>query len=129
MAQSYATVGLETAVMSASPVKLISMLYAGAITQVNLAKHFMEVGNVASRGNAISKALEIISTGLRGSVDPTQGEIAKNLLISYEIMAHNLFLANRHSDSKYLDVVLTMLNDLSTAWNVATGQSVATSDN
>lgn len=125
LAQSYATVGLETSVMSASPEKLVSLLFAGARNNVTKAKFFLESGNVAERGKCISKALDIITAGLRASVDETQGEVAKNLVLSYELMAHHLLLANRQSEVKHLDIVLTMLNDIGSAWDIATGQAVA----
>ena len=123
LAKSYATVGLETAVMSASPEKLVSMLFAGARSNVTKARYFLESGKVAERGQCISKALDIINAGLRASVDESQGEVAKSLVLSYELMAHHLLLANMQSSVEHLDIVLNMLNDLGTAWDVATGQA------
>jgi flagellar protein FliS len=122
LAQSYATVGLETSVRSASPVKLISMLFDAARSNVTKAKFHLEAGQVRERGEAISKALDIILLGLKASVDESQGEVAKNLVLSYDLMAHHLMLANAQSNVEHLNTVLVMLEDLSSAWNVATGQ-------
>jgi len=122
LAQSYATVGLETSVMSASPAKLISMLFAGARNQVTKAKFHLKAGQVRERGESISKALDIITLGLRASVDESQSEVAKSLVQCYELMVHHLVLANAQSSIEHLDTVLVMINDLSGAWDIATDQ-------
>jgi len=121
MAQSYATVGLETTVRSASPVQLISMLYREARSWVTKAKYHMENGNLRERHEAIRKAQDIITMGLRASVDESQGEVAKSLTQSYDLMTHHLILANSRSQVEHLDIVLTMLQDIHTAWDIATG--------
>ncbi|MVW77507.1 flagellar export chaperone FliS [Bordetella sp. 02P26C-1] len=122
LAHSYATVGLETSVRSASPVKLISMLFDAARSSVTKAQFHLEAGQVPERGAAISKALDIILHGLKASVDESQGEVAKSLILSYDLMAHHLLLANVQANAEHLNTVLAMLDDLSSAWNAATGQ-------
>ncbi len=55
-AHAYASVGLETGVVAASPHQLIVMLYEGAELAVRMAiKHMIE-GNVAKKCAAIIKA-------------------------------------------------------------------------
>ncbi|NUO85512.1 MAG: flagellar protein FliS, partial [Cupriavidus sp.] len=64
-ANAYAQVGVQTGAMSASPHKLIAMLYDGARAAIARARFHLEGGNIAERGNAISKAIDIIDNGLR----------------------------------------------------------------
>lgn len=72
-ANAYAKVGIETGVIAASPHKLIVMLYDGAITSITNALNFIEAGNIASKGQSISKAIAIIENGLRASLDKKVG--------------------------------------------------------
>lgn len=123
LAQSYTTVGLETSVKSASPVKLISLLFEAAQSNVKRAKYHLDAGHIEERCKAISKALDIILLGLKASVDESQGEIAKSLIHSYDLMVHHLMLANAHAKTEHLNSVLLMLDDISGAWNLATGQT------
>jgi flagellar protein FliS len=77
---AYANVGLETSVASASPHKLIVMLYDGALVAVMSALMHMKAGNIPEKGKSISHAITIIDSGLRASLDKSAGgEIAEGL--------------------------------------------------
>lgn len=122
-AKSYERVGIETEVNSASPERLISMLYAGARAAIAKAKLYMQMKDIPNRGKMISKAIEIIDEGLKSSVNESVGEIAKYLLTSYDLMIYHLLQANLKADETHLDVVDKMLSDIAEAWNIATGQA------
>lgn len=119
-ANSYAKVGLETEVMSASPQKLIDMLLSGARASIAKARIHMQSSDVPARGEAISKAIDIISAGLRAAVDESVGDVAKSLITTYDLATHHLLLANARSDMKHLDIADSMLADVQTAWREAT---------
>src|SRR6202008_3899603 len=92
---AYAKVGIETGVTSASPHKLIVMLFDGALVAVNSAIMHMKAGNIPDKGAAISKAILIIDSGLRASLDKKAGgEIAEGLDALYEYMGARLLQAN-----------------------------------
>lgn len=114
---AYAKVGLETSIISASPHKLIVMLYDGALVAVkNAAKH-MAAGQIAEKGAAISKALDIINSGLRASLDKKAGgEIATNLDLLYIYMTERLLTANLQNKVDMLEEVQTLLTDMRDAW-------------
>src|SRR5450830_1749149 len=61
---AYAKVGLETGVASASPHKLITMLYDGAIVAILNGMTQMKAGNIEEKGKALSKAIQILDNGL-----------------------------------------------------------------
>lgn len=121
---AYAHVGLETGVASASPHKLIVMLYDGALVALLNAKANIAANNIAAKGTAISKAITIIDNGLRASLDKSAGgEIAANLDALYDYMSRRLLHANLKNDVSILDEVHRLLSDLREAW-VAIGDKV-----
>jgi flagellar secretion chaperone FliS len=116
-ANAYAKVGVETGVMAANPHKLIVMLFDGAMSSLVTAQMHLKAGNIAEKGQSISKAISIIDSGLRASLDKkVGGEIALSLDSLYEYMSQQLLLANLHNDMDKLEEVQRLLNDLKGAW-------------
>lgn len=118
--QAYANIGLETQVFSASPEHLITLLFDGARAAMMKARLHMENGNIEGRGMALSKAIDIVDSGLKASVDQeVGGELATNLVASYELIIRNLLLANLNADLEKLALAERILVDLSSAWRMA----------
>ncbi len=116
-AKAYANVGVETGVSAASPHQLIVMLFEGALVAVSTGLHNMKIGNIPGKGQAISKAIMIIDSGLRASLDKKGGgEIATNLDALYEYMSNRLLLANLKNQPEVLEEVYRLLKDLKEAW-------------
>lgn len=116
-ANAYAKVGIETGVVAASPHKLIVMLFDGALASLATARHQIQSGNIAGKGHAISKAITIIDSGLRASLDKNVGgEIAQNLDALYEYMSGQLLKANLGNDPALIEEVQRLLKDLKGAW-------------
>ncbi|WP_324780798.1 flagellar export chaperone FliS [Thiobacillus sedimenti] len=116
-AHAYANVGLETGVASASPHRLIVMLYEGAELSVRLAIQHIEQGDLAKKSAAISKASAIILEGLRAALDRKQGgEIAEQLDALYDYMLKRLALAHLNNQTAPLEEVLGLLRELRDAW-------------
>jgi flagellar secretion chaperone FliS len=121
-ANVYAKVGLETGVSSASPHSLIVMLFDGALIAVATALQNMKAGNIAAKGQAISKAITIIDSGLRASLNKeVGGDIAKNLDALYEYMSNRLLLANLKNQPEMLEEVLGLIRELKSAWEAIGG--------
>src|SRR3954464_1266400 len=94
-AKAYAKVGIETGVVAASPHKLIVMLFDGALVALATAQQHIKDGNVAGKGQSISKAIMIINAGLRASLDHNVGgDIAASLDALYDYMSSRLLTAN-----------------------------------
>lgn len=116
-ANAYANVGMETGVSTATPHKLIVMLFDGALIAVTTAMMHMKAKNIAAKGQAISKAILIIDSGLRASLDKkVGGPIAVNLDALYEYMSNRLLIANLKNQPEILEEVHALLNDLKGAW-------------
>lgn len=117
-ASAYAKIGVETGVLAASPHKLIVMLFDGALAALALCLQHMKAGNIADKGQAISKAISIIDGGLRASLDKKAGgDIALSLDSLYEYMSHRLLLANLKNQPEIVEEVQHLLQDLKSAWD------------
>lgn len=118
---SYNTVGLQTKVFSASPEELITLLFDGARAAVIKAKLHLENGQIAQRGESISKAIDIVDTGLKASVSKEKGgQVAEQLITTYDLIVYHLMQANLKSEVKHLDTAEQMLTTLSDTWKEAT---------
>ncbi|MEA3113482.1 MAG: flagellar secretion chaperone FliS, partial [Caballeronia sp.] len=72
-ANAYARVGVQTGVMGASPHRLVGMLYQGARQAIAQARMNLQQGNIPARGEAITKAISIIESGLQQSLNKDVG--------------------------------------------------------
>ena len=115
--QAYKQVNLETSVSQASPHQLIVLLFDGALNAIRLADLYIEKGNIAGKGKAISKAINIIDNGLKSCLNLEQGgEIAENLDQLYYYISQQLVLANLHNDREKLQTCFDLLDNIAQAW-------------
>lgn len=115
---AYARIGVETGVAAASPHKLISMLFDGAIVAISNAVRHTGAGEIAPKGQSISKAIAIIENGLRASLNKEAGgSIAESLDSLYQYMSTRLIEANLKSDTAIMDEVTNLLRELKQAWD------------
>ena len=92
---AYASVGLETGVLAASPHKLILMLFEGVRIALASALVHMKNGEITAKGEAISKAIIIITSGLQASLQvKAGGELGERLNALYDYMSCRLLEAN-----------------------------------
>lgn len=116
-AQTYANVGIETGVAAADPHRLILMLFDGALLAIAKARNAMQHGQIAEKGQAISRAIDIITNGLRASLHFSEEDtLAERLAALYDYMAGRLLHANLHNDQAALAEVGRLLGEIKTAW-------------
>ena len=116
-AQTYATVGIETSIASADPHQLILMLYDGALLAIATAENAMQRGSTLEKGQAISRAIDIIATGLRASLNfSAADELASRLAALYDYMVTRLLHANLKNDPAALKEVSRLLTEIKSAW-------------
>lgn len=125
--ETYAKVGVEVAVESSDPHRLILMLFDGAISAVSLARIHMNAGDIEKKGMAVSKAIDLITNGLLASLDmKAGGDLAERLGALYEYMAQRLLFANLKNNVATLDEVAELLTSLREAWaEIAPGKQQA----
>lgn len=115
--KQYQQVSLESRVAEASPHGLIQMLMHGGLERMAQARGAIERGQLAERGELISKAIGIVG-GLREALNPEQGgELAYNLDRLYGYMTERLLEANRTGDAAILDEVSGLLREVKSGWD------------
>lgn len=115
--ESYAKVGVDSAVETSDPHRLVLMLFDGAIAAIALSRIHMEAGQIPQKGAAISKAIDLVTNGLLASLDQEAGgELAGRLAALYEYMAQRLLFANLKNSIAALDEVSELLASLREAW-------------
>ncbi|MGV7960906.1 flagellar export chaperone FliS [Photorhabdus tasmaniensis] len=115
--QLYAQIDVESEIMNASPYQLIQILFNGALSALRRAIILMEQGNIAEKGAAISKAINIIDNGLKQGLDNEKGgELAHNLASLYDYMTQRLLHANLHNDEPAITEVIKLLTEISETW-------------
>lgn len=115
--QTYAQVSVESAVMSASPHQLIVMLFDGTKSALVRARILLEQNDVVGKGNALSKAIDIITNGLKLGLDMEKGgELAENLADLYDYMVRRLLHANINNDLQAIMEVEALLDNIADAW-------------
>ncbi len=116
-AAAYARIGVESDVMAASPHRLISLLFEGAIVAIRAARRHMENGQPEKKGEAVSRALDIVNNGLLAALDMERGgELSQRLAALYDYVARRLLQANLHNDAAALDEAAGILGDIGSAW-------------
>jgi flagellar protein FliS len=117
-ANAYARIGVESGILSASPHQRIVMLFDGYQTSIRVARLHLQAGNIAEKGNAITKAINIVSQGLRASLDHEQGgEIAEQLDQLYDYIIRLLLRANLNNDEAALTTAAELLENIAAAWS------------
>lgn len=115
---AYAQTGIEQNITSASPHKLITLLFEGALNAIATAKVHMQNKEIAEKGKMLTKAIAIIDEGLKVSLDlEAGGELAKNLYDLYEYMCVRLLISNLKNDIESLDEVSNLLSGIKEAWD------------
>jgi len=106
----------QDATRTASPGKLIVMLYDGCIKFMSQAREAIEAGDVNTAGNRITRAQDIVRE-LRVSLDMDQGgEIAANLASLYMFVLEQQTLSRVNQTVDGLDVAMRTMIELRDVW-------------
>lgn len=111
---------LKNQVMSASPNKLIEMLYQGAIKSVKIAEIAIENNDAKNAHKELVRAQDILME-LKNSLNTeVESDVTSNLESLYDFMNGRLVKANVNKDQALLPPVVTMLTELLDAWKQIT---------
>ena len=108
----------STQIETASPERLLIMLYDAAIASLSVARVAVASRHREEANRAFQKAQAVISE-LQGSLDLNAGEVARNLFALYDYFNRRLIEANLRQDQGILDEVLGHLRDLRQTWKEA----------
>ena len=114
--QAYKQVSVNSQLASASPHRVVLMLLGGAVERLIQAKAAMEQGNVAMKGERVSKALAIIGT-LKDSLSMEDGgEVATNLDNLYDFMLRHIIDGSTNNKPENFTEVVDLLREIKSAW-------------
>ena len=108
---------LEMAVETASPARLIVMLYDGAIRFINEAAHAMQQRDYETQNAKLQRAQKILAELISSLDFDKGGEIAENLFRLYTYMYNQLVEANINDSLERLEHVAHLLSELRAAWD------------
>ena len=114
--------------MGADPVKLIHLLYRGAIDSVGAARRSLAAGDIAQRSRQIQKAWDILQE-LNQSLDRERaGSLGIQLTALYVYTQRRLIEANiRQTDGPLAEVEM-LLGTLAEGWRSILSASAATAE-
>jgi flagellar protein FliS len=114
---AYRQVDLESEIRGADPHRLIVLLFDGAESAMRQALIQLETNDIVGKSASLTKAIEIILSGLSASLNTDEGgELAHNLKALYDYMASRLMHANIRKDPAAIREVLHLLGEISGAW-------------
>lgn len=120
----YQQVGIETAVVGASPHHLVALLFDGFLEAVAQARGAMRQGDVQAKARALQRALRIVDEGLRAGLDlKAGGTLARDLDELYGYLSMRLTLANLRNDDAALQECQRLVAPLRDAWGAIRAQA------
>lgn len=108
----------EVQINTASPGKLILLLYQGAIKSLKKSLDLMDRKDFGGKGDAIIKAQDILME-LNMVLDHGAGEIAHSLQQIYLYAYKRLVVANLEMDRDAISEIVEILENLYEAWEEA----------
>lgn len=120
---AYTAVSLDSQIAGATPHQLIVLLYDGAINAMKRAEIYFQSGNIARRGEMISRAINIIDNGLRAGLDHEKGgKIAEELESLYEYISRTLLEANLNKSGEKLPHLIALMTVMQETWQAIAPQ-------
>jgi len=114
---AYRVVGAETGASTASPHRLVAMLFEGLSDALARARGAMLEGRTADKGLAIGQAVRIVEEGLRSSLNLQDGgTVAADLNRLYGYLAMRLTQANLRNDLAALQECSALIEPVKSAW-------------
>lgn len=115
--QAYKQAGVDVGITTADPHQLILMLFDGALLAVSAASIALDRNDIEARAQAITRANDIISNGLKVSLDRNaNAELADRLAALYDYICSRLLYASLHKHRPALDEATRLLVELKAAW-------------
>lgn len=114
----------EDEVLSASPLRLVQLLYAGALGSIASARRCLRSGDIRARSRAITKAMRIVTELSRCLNHEAGGALSVNLEKVYGYILRLLIEGNARQTEAPLAEAERLLSTLAEAWyQCAPGQS------
>jgi flagellar protein FliS len=113
----YQTVQADTGVATASPHRLIEMLFEEFLASCSRARGAIRERNVQEKGRAIGRAVRIVEEGLRAGLNMKDGgDLARVLQDLYGYVNVRLTQANLNSDEASIAECVGLIQPIYDAW-------------
>jgi flagellar secretion chaperone FliS len=106
----------DNEVLAANPLRLIEMLYGGALDSIADARRHLRSKNIPARARAINKAFRIVAELSRCLNHAAGGDFSLRLAGLYNYILRLLVEANTRQSEALLAEAETLLSTLSVAW-------------
>ncbi len=127
-ANTYRSVGLETAVTGASPHQLVGLLFDALQQSLAVAKGAILSGDISAKSRAIGRVVRILEEGLKAGLDVNKGgELAANLRGLYDYCIFKTTEANMLNDAVLIDEVIRLIAPVADGWSQIRGEVVVQS--
>ncbi len=112
----------EDEILHASPLKLVALLYEGAVEALGCARSALRAGQILERTQAVNRAVRIVNE-LAGSLDRSQtGDLAERLADLYAYVQKKILEGNfRQADAPFEEAE-RLLRTLLSGWAQAASQ-------
>jgi flagellar protein FliS len=115
--QHYRKVGLYGNLSEASPYQVVQVMLDTLLSRITEAAGHLERGEIALKGEKVSKALAIIEALMLGLDKQRGGELAQNLERLYDYASRTLLKAHLENRSDLLKEVSSLLREIRLGWD------------
>ena len=115
--QHYRKVGVFGSLAEASPHQFVQLMLDSILSRIAEATGHLERGEVAAKGEKISKALGIIEALMLGLDKERGGDLAQNLERLYDYASRTLLRAHLENRSDLLKEVTALLREIKLGWD------------
>ena len=115
--QQYRKVNLHGNLSEASPHQVVQVMLDSVLGRIAEATGHLERGEVAAKGEKISKALGIIEALMLGLDKERGGELALNLERLYDYASRTLLRAHLENRSDLLKEVTSLVREIKLGWD------------
>jgi flagellar protein FliS len=114
----YQQTSIETGMENATPHKLVSLLYGGALDNLALAKGAMQRKDFELKSKKINKVILIIGS-LRSGLDMENGrEASNNFEVLYSYINRKLLEASTKNNLQILEEVTELVKEIRSGWDL-----------
>jgi flagellar secretion chaperone FliS len=103
-------------VLGASPLRLVELLYRGALESIAAARRYLKLGDIRARSRAVNKAVEIVTELSLALNHQAGGELSRTLAELYAYTGKLLLDANSQQVDPPLAEAERLLATLLEAW-------------
>lgn len=117
MSSMYHKVQTDTDLDTASPHRLVAMLFEGFFDACSQARGYIRAGNIEQKCRSLARAARIVDEGLKAPLNlEAGGELAKDLRDLYAYVSVRLTHANLQNDDAAVDECQRLLRPVQLAW-------------